>query len=189
MSRLLHFSFAAAAALLSATAAAEDFYAGATVSKGGELRFANPINQKSSTSDAKASFKVYGGYALSELLAVEAGYTHGGSTRFDKAAIGMTDDATFKISNFYLAGRLNHQFNDEWSVFGKAGVARSRFKASSGGDTDSVSSTKPLLGVGMAYNFTKNAAATLEYEHIGATRKDGINIKQGRLQLGVRFGF
>lgn len=189
MSRQLHLSLLAAAALFSSAARAEDLYVGATVANGGKLTFGNPITGKSAKVDGKAEYKVYGGYALSELLAVETGYAQSGTVRFDKASIDLPSDVSFKINHFYLAGRLNHQFNDEWSVFGKAGVARSRFKASGGGESDSVSSTKPLVGVGMAYNFTKNAAATVEYEHIGATRKSGINIKQGRLQLGVRFGF
>ncbi len=189
MSRQLHLSLLAAAALFSSAALAEDLYVGATVSDGGKLTFGNPVNGKSAKVDGKAQYKIYGGYALNESLAVEAGYAQSGAVRFDKAVIGTPSDVSLKVNNFYLAGRLNHQFNDEWSVFGKAGVARSRLKASGAGESDSVSATKPLLGVGLAYNFSQNAAATLEYEHIGAIRKEGINLKQNRLQLGVRFGF
>ncbi|GAB2868956.1 hypothetical protein GCM10027277_42570 [Pseudoduganella ginsengisoli] len=183
------------AALLAATltpsaAFADDFYMGVTAAKGGSYTFNNPINGKSDKEDAKAAFKLYGGYALNEMVALEAGYGQAGSTHFSKSALGLPGDPTFKMNSVYAAVRLTHQFNDAWSVFGKAGVARNQFKATDGmGTSDSTSSTKPLLGVGFAYNVTKAIAVTAEYEHIGKTQKPGLNIKQDGLKLGVKVGF
>ena len=171
----------------SAAAPEQSYYVGATVSKGGTLNYRNPANGKTDSEDAGAVFKVYGGFALTDNVAWEAGYSQGGKARFDKALLGMASEPTFKASNLYMAGRLTHHFNDDWSVFGKLGVTRNRYEGAAGSGT--VSSTKPLLGVGMAYNVTKQAALTLEYENMGRTRKEGVNVKQNSLQLGVKVGF
>lgn len=189
MSKLLISTLLAAAVLASSPASAQDYFAGVTVANGGELTFRNPINGKTDKDDASAIFKVYGGFALTDFLALEGGYAQGAKARYDRAALGMTGDPTFKLSSFYVAARATHTFNDSWSVFGKLGVARNRYKAANTGNSDSVSSTKPLLGVGMAYNVTNAVALTLEAERLGRTRKDGISVSHNTLQLGVKVGF
>jgi len=191
MTKLLIATLLAAAVLAplqaSATAPEENYYVGVTAAKGGTLNYRNPANGKTDSDDAGAVFKVYGGFALTDNVAWEVGYSQGGKARFDKAVLGTDSEPTFKASNLYLAGRVTHHFNDDWSVFGKLGVMRNRYESAAGPGT--VSSTKPLLGVGMAYNITQQVALTVEYENMGRTRKDGVNIKQNSLQLGVKVGF
>ena len=191
MTKLLISTLLAAAVLApfqaSAAAPEENYYVGVTAARGGTLNYRNPANGKTDSEDAGAVFKVYGGFALTDNVAWEVGYSQGGKARFDKAVLGMDSEPTFKASNLYLAGRATHHFNDDWSVFGKLGVTRNRYEGAAGPGT--VSSTKPLLGVGMAYNITKQLALTVEYENMGRTRKDGVNIRQNSLQLGVKAGF
>ncbi|CAN7198541.1 porin family protein [Pseudoduganella sp. LjRoot289] len=189
MSKALISTLLATAVLASSCASAQDYFAGVTVAKGGELTFRNPLNGNTDKDDAGAVFKVYGGYALTDYLALEGGYSQGAKARFDKAALGMASDPTFKLNSFYLAARATHSFNDSWSVFGKLGVARNRYTVANTGNSDRVSSTKPLLGVGIAYNVTKDVALTLEAERLGRTREDGINVSHNTLQLGVKAGF
>jgi OOP family OmpA-OmpF porin len=188
MTKLLISTLLGAAVLAASSAHAEDYYAGLTASKGGTLNYRNPLNGKTASDDASAVFKLYGGFALTENYALEAGYLQGGKAHFDKAALGMATEPTFKASNLYLAGRYTHRFNDDWSAFAKLGVVRNRYEGAGGG-TGTVSSTKPLLGVGMAYNVTREVALTLDYERMGRTRKQGVNVVQNALQLGVKVGF
>ena len=185
------FMTAMLAAVLAPSAAwAQEIYVGATYAQGGSLTFRNPVNGKSDKEDAKAAIKLYGGYAFNDSVALEGGVGQSASTHFNKSALGLPADPGFRMNSLYMAARLTHQFNDAWSVFGKAGVARNRFKASDGaGTADSATSTKPLLGVGLAYNVTKAVALTVEYEQIGKTSKPGLNIKQDGLQLGIKAGF
>lgn len=179
-----------AAALAPSAAFADDFYVGATVSKGGSLTYRNPVNGKSDTADASNTYKLFGGYDIHDYLALEGGYLRSGATHYDKAMLGVASDPTFERHGFYLALRPQYQFNEAWSVFGKAGLVRNTFKTTDGaGGSSSASSVKPLLGVGVAYNVSKAAALTLEYEHAGSTRKPGLNVRQNSLQLGVKFGF
>lgn len=190
MSRLLTLSLLATATLIPLAASAEDFYAGATFAHGGKLTFANPVNGKSTQGDAKTGLKLYGGYAFTDTLALEAGYAQYGTTTFDPTALGLAQAPTFKMRNLTLAGRYTYHINDDWSLFAKAGIASSRFTASDGaGERDSVTSTKPLLALGMAYNVSKAVALTVEIEHIGATDQPGLRVKQDALQLGVKVGF
>lgn len=190
MRNTLLISLLAAATMAPLSASADDFYAGATIAGRGNLTFSNPANGKSTDSDTKAMLKLYAGFALSDYLALEGGYMQSGVTRFDKDALGLQQAPTFKLRNLYLAGRATHHFNQDWSVFGKAGVVRSRFTTYNGaGSTEHLSSTRPLLGAGVAYNVSKAVALTLELEHIGTTRKPGFEIKQNALQLGVKAAF
>ena len=179
-----------AAALAPSAASANDFYAGATLSKGGSLTYRHPANGKSDTADARNTYKLFGGYNVNDVLALEGGYLQTGATHYDKAALGLANAPTFKRHGYYLALRPQYQFSEAWSVFGKAGVVRNTFKTTDGiGGSASTSSVKPLLGIGVAYNVAKAAALTLEYEHAGSTRKPGLNVKHNSLQLGVKFGF
>jgi len=179
-----------AAAVAPSLAFAADAYLGATATRGGTLTFVNPVNGKSASADARATYKLYGGYALTDYLAVEGGFAHTGTTHYSRTDLGLAADPTFRMQSYYVAARLTHRFNEDWSVFGKAGVARSRFELTDGaGGSDRVSSSKPLLGVGVAYNVTRAVAATVEFEHVGTTREPGLVIKQNKLQLGVMVGF
>lgn len=189
MSKLLISAVLASAVLACAAASAEEYYTGATVSNGGKLTFRNPLNGKSATADPDAIFKWYGGVELTSNFALEAAYSNGAKAHFDKSKLGMAEDPSFSLRSFSLAARATHHFNDDWSVFGKLGVARSRYKAASAGESDAVSDTKALLGVGLAYNVTPKVAVTLEFERLGRTRQEGINIKENTLQLGVKAGF
>jgi len=190
MGKLLTFSMLAASILAPLTASADDFYAGLSGARGGELTFKNPTNGKSATDRAKPQFKLYGGWSFADSLALEAGYSQSGQASFNKSDLGLAADPTFKIRTVYAAGRWSHQFNDDWSMSLKAGLARNRFSASDGaGEHDSISTTRALIGVGMAYNVSKNIALTVEYEHIGRTRRPGLNIEQQGLQFGARIGF
>lgn len=188
MNKFLTSTLLAAVVLAPCSASAEDYYAGLNFSKGGTLTYRNPLNGKTASDDTGAVFKLYGGFALTENYALEAGYAQGGRAHFDKAALGMATEPTFKASNLYLAARATHRFNDDWSVFGKLGVVRNRYEGAGAG-SGTVSSTKPLLGVGMAYNVSKDVALTVEYERMGRTRKQGVNVVQNALQLGVKVGF
>ncbi|WP_028104997.1 outer membrane beta-barrel protein [Pseudoduganella violaceinigra] len=190
MPKILTLCLITAATLAPFTAYAEDFYVGADIAPGGNLTFTNPVNGKSAKSDGKTALKLYSGFAITDYLAIEGGFSQSGTTTFDKAALGLTQSPTFKMRSLYLAGRFTHKFNDDWSVFAKAGFARTRFTAFNGvSERDSLSSTKPLLGLGVAYNVSKAVALTLELEHIGRTRKSGLDVKQDALHLGVKVGF
>lgn len=189
MSKFFTLSVLAAAVLAPLSASADDFYAGVSGARGGEETF-RAANGKSATDRAKPLLKLYGGWNFTDSLALEGGYSQSGDASFNKAALGTAFDPTFKVRTMYLAGRWSHQFNEDWSMSAKAGLARNRFSASDGtGEHDSLSNTRPLFGVGVAYNVSKSIALTIDYEHISRTRRPGLNIEQHGLQFGARVGF
>ncbi|WP_426342407.1 outer membrane beta-barrel protein [Pseudoduganella sp. S-14] len=190
MTKLLTLSMLAASILAPLSASAGDFYAGVTGAGGGKLTFRNAANGNSVTEDSKPLLGIYGGWNFADGLALEGGYRQSGQVHFDKSALGLAAEPTFKFNTAYLAVRMSHQFNDEWSVFGKAGLARNRFSSSNGsGAHDSESDTRPLLDLGLAYNVSKAVALTLDYEYIGRTSKPGLHVKQSGLRYGLRVGF
>ena len=190
MTKLLLVPALLCSALTALPAAAEDFYIGATASKSSDLRFTNPLNGKSVEEKGKTGVKLFAGYEFASGFALEGGYSQGAKASFSKSTLGTPADATFKMTTLYTAARYTYAFNEDWSIFGKAGIAHNRFSATDGaGESDNTSSTKPLLGLGVGYQLSKATALTLELEHIGSTRKPGLDIKQNSLQLGVKFAF
>lgn len=190
MRKFLTFSVLATSILAPLTASADDFYAGVALAGGGKVNFTNPANGKTASDNTKPLVRLYGGWSFADALALEGGVMQSGEGRFDKTALRLAEDPTFKIRTVYLAARLTHRISDDWSVFGKVGMARNRFSGSDGtGGHDSLSNTKPLLGLGVAYNISKAVALTVDYEHVGATNKPGLHIKQSGLQFGLNVSF
>lgn len=190
MSKFLTLSVLATSILAPLTASADDFYAGVAGAGGGKVTFTNSANGKSASDKPNPLLRIYGGWNFTDGLGLEGGYIQSGQASFDKKALGLPEDPMFKFRTAYLAVRMSHQINDDWSVFGKVGLARNRFSGSDGtGEHDSLSDTKPLLGLGVAYNINKAVALTVDYEHIGTTNKPGLHIKQSGLRYGLNVSF
>lgn len=75
MTKLLTLSVLAAGILAPFAASADDFYAGVSGARGGELTFRNPANGMAVTDRAKPLLKLYGGWSFAEGLALEGGYS------------------------------------------------------------------------------------------------------------------
>ena len=140
-----------------------------------------------SASENKTATSIAYGFSVDKNFGVEVGYVNFG--KMD----GATQDTYVSIKNqsFYLAGVGTLALTDAFSIYGKLGATSNRFEA--GIDSPSLSGTvretktRPLLGVGLAYNFTKDIAATLEYQQFGKALLE--NVKLSTLTLGVKYGF
>ena len=66
------------------------------------------------------------------------------------------------------------------------GVAVNHFTAKETGfDNTKETKTRALLGLGLAYNFAKEIAGTLEYQYFGTVDQ----VKISALTVGVKYGF
>lgn len=172
---------------------AEGLYVGANVSShtDGNIKYTqNGVTTERGAAKKATPFGLFAGYDLSPLWALEAGYrTDGGSTTFD---LNPGSQLKARVSSAYLAARGNWKLNEDWSLFGKAGIGRGHLKLDVSGSapaSGSVNKTGVYLSVGASYLITKDVALQLELEHTNKLELNGFTAKMDRLALGVRFGF
>ncbi len=159
---------------------------------GGSYGKTDAICDKSDDGCEGNGWKIFGGYKLTDNIAVEGGYYNLGESEqkgvaFTDAAtsISGTTDMSVKASGIGLTGVYSVPVMDNFEVFGKAGVmiwdaeAELTNTVATGGSalpsiTDSVDGTDAMFGVGANYNFTENWGVRGEYEKVGGDLDAGI---------------
>jgi OOP family OmpA-OmpF porin len=178
----------------STMAHADDYYVGASVSPSADGHIDQVENGVTTRHDAASKqrlFGVFAGYRLTPELALEGGYRNaGGDTRFELSHDGQLKAHT---SVAYLAARGSWQFSEDWELFGKAGLARSRLALevthAGQSEREAVRKYSPYLSIGASWLVTKNVAVQLELEHTANIKYEGLTAKMDKFSLGVRFGF
>ncbi|MDN2694836.1 porin family protein [Janthinobacterium sp. SUN073] len=173
---------------------AEGLYVGANVSPATDGKILRAVGGTTSQRDASGKavpFGVFAGYELTPAWALEGGYrASGGATSFD---LDPGYQLKVRASAAYLAARGTWRLDENWSLFGKAGVARSRVEFTIDGKNappgESANNTGLYASVGVAYQINKDVALQLEWEHAPTVKYEGFDSRMNRLALGVRFGF
>lgn len=184
-------SIAVAALFVHTQAHAQDkrYYAGVTTGSS-KATLNNSAGERYTSTNHPIPLKVYGGVELNDHFALEAGYAGAtGKYEFDKGLTGQgAPEFSSKVA--YAAVKGTIAISDSFDVYGKAGVAYSRYEMEGAGSRNfKVGAAKPMAGVGMAYKLNDSVALTLELEHYGRVREKGVSITQNRIHAGVRFGF
>jgi len=164
------------------------YYAGLTLSNSGQAKGISRTGEKV-FDNGRVGVKAFAGYSLSPNFAIEAGYGDYGRYVLKNTGPGTSGDATIDVRMLYLAGKGTHMFTERFGVFGKLGVAHSRFDQFGIGTGD-VTMTRAMWGVGLQYNITKQVALTLEVDKygkksMGPTRHYDLN----KLEAGLKFSF
>jgi len=168
-------------------AQAENFYAGANVSRAEQKIAINAISAK----ETATGYKLYSGYNFNKTFGAEAGYVDFGTAKFSNATV--TGESKSKA--FYVAATFTLPIDEQFAVFGKAGVSANRvnFDETYGKETYNTSANRSSLvfGLGAAYNVTKEFAIVAEYENFGKIAKgnDSGDVKANTISLGLRYNF
>ena len=159
------------------------------------------ISSTSTVGDTDTAWKLLAGYQVNKYFGVEGGYGNLGQYNVNStvsapgAGVGT---ATWKANNVWsLAGIGYIPIVDKLSAFGKVGFAYSKVSfnySDTVGDaiSNSKSTTSPLYGVGMKYDFGNNVSVRGEferYQNVGdsnITGQSSINVFS--LGLLYRFG-
>jgi len=179
---------------LSAHAAGQEdthrFYAGIATGQS-KSTLENSAGERFTSKSHPLPVKVYGGITLNDHFAVETGFSGTfGEHTFDKRLFGTDTEPRLASHALYLAAKGTVAVSERIDLHAKLGVAHSRFKVSNAGANDrNVSDTKPMFGIGAAYAFTPQVAATLEFEHYGTVRENESKLRRQQVQLGVKVGF
>ena len=139
------------------------------------------------------------GVDMSRNLAVEGGYTHFGSFKYNYNGTGAiastsTGQATYGASSWWLAGKGTLPVGSSFDLFGKLGLSENRAKDSASTNDpalDAVLATPYtrntnhvglLAGLGAEYHVSKAVGVRLEYDNYG---KFGSSGTQNLATLGM----
>jgi OOP family OmpA-OmpF porin len=136
----------------------------------------------------KASAKVFGGYDFDQRYGVEAGYTDFRSSNLNFTQNGATGSGSAKGYGVYVAGKATAPITDEFSAYGKLGVAYSHRELNTSTGLNSTNhDTGAYAAVGVQYNISPQVGLTAEYERYGKTKDFGA--KADVWTAGVKYSF
>lgn len=146
-------------------------------------------------SENKTAISLAFGQSLGENFGYEIGYLNFGEVSEQGEDSGISYTLKYRGQSVYAAAVGTLPVSESFSLFGKLGVSANYVKASATAsdgittETGSSSDTKlgPMLGLGLAYNFTKQIAATVEYRYFHEMI-DG-DLKASALTAGLRYHF
>lgn len=174
---------------------AEGIYAGASTWR--SQVDMDVVTQAASTSfsDKVRTGKLFAGIELNKTWGVEGGYIDFGKVSKTYALGAVPGNFSTDGHAWYAAGKGSYAFNEDWSAFGKLGLARSEVAFSIDGAvsaSDKASKTGAYLGAGIQYQLTKSAALMVELERYGRTevQANRAGVKNGNtFSVGARFNF
>jgi OmpA-OmpF porin, OOP family len=155
------------------------------------------IASATSLDQTDTAFGVNGGYRFNRYFALEGAYARLGS--FDYSAPTGTDtiDGKFKASALSLAGVGIYPLSPQWSLYGKAGLARTDAKLEASSEsgatpTENTSHTGTglLVGAGVTYDFEGGFFAKAgwdRYSKVGDSTTGSGPIDLYLLGVGMRF--
>jgi opacity protein-like surface antigen len=175
---------AIASATLMGAAQAEGGYVGVGVTS---------TKQAAGDGDYKAGGKIFGGLEIDKTWGIEAGYTDFRSNDYTIGTGALAQRWNTKGHAIYVAGKGNMALSDQFSVFGKLGLASVKTEAKLyGSGVPVISSTSDTesgvyAAIGAQYNLSKQVALTAEYERYGKSRS--IGAKPDAFTVAARFNF
>ncbi len=145
----------------------------------------------------KTGFSVAFGQSLSENWGYEIGYMNFGKWSGSETAGTVKQESSLHTQAVYAAAVGTLPLHENFSLFGKLGLSANYTKAKfSSVDTatpannvsgsDSETKVKPMVGIGAAFNFTKQIAATVEYQYFGKVLDE---LKVDAWTIGLKYGF
>ena len=140
--------------------------------------------------DRPGAAKLYGGYRITDIWGLEAGWARLGRVHDETtAADGSTVHRNGDASSVYLAGTGRIALGHGFSLTGKAGVSFGHVGTKDSGDSDFTlggNRVSPLLGVGAEYKLNRNVALTFDLDGYG---KVSDRVKASTATVGVRYSF
>lgn len=138
-------------------------------------------------------FKIYGGYQFNKNWAAEMSYVDLG--KFSAQSNFL--NTTVKTSAFTLSAIGSLPVSDQFSVFGKLGLAAKTTNVDEFTPSynytysEKKTTTAPLIGFGAEYRFTPSLALRGEYEYIGETKigERDAKISNGLMSVSLRYSF
>jgi Outer membrane protein beta-barrel domain len=120
-----------------------------------------------------ANGKIFAGWDFDKTWAAEIGYTDFRSADFNYNIGNTRNSGSTDGNSYYVAGKATHHFNDQFGLFGKLGVARTKINLNSTTFNYNDTKTEGYGAIGVEYNINKQVALSLEYERFGNSKDFG----------------
>jgi OOP family OmpA-OmpF porin len=190
MKKLIVALIASAAAMSAAQAqtTAPRAYVGAGVASADhEFKMSGATNVD--TEGYKASGKIFGGYEFNQNWGVEAGYTDFRKSDVSYSIGGVNNRGETDGHAFYLAAKATLPVNEQFSVYGKLGAARtkSELELINASQNMSRSKTEAYGALGAEYKLNENVSLIGEYERYGKSKDFGA--KADVWTIGAKYAF
>jgi OOP family OmpA-OmpF porin len=151
----------------------------------------------SSIDQSDTSFGINGGFRFNRNFAVEAAWQRLGDFSYSSNTGSDTVDGKFKASAVSLAGVGIYPLTPSWSIYGKAGLARTSadLEAHSQTGATAVSNSSHdgvggLFGAGVTYDFEGGVFTKLGWDHyakVGDSSTGQSSIDTYSIGVGMRF--
>ena len=152
----------------------------------------------SSIDQSDTSYGINGGVRFNRYFAAEAAWENLGSYSYNSNTGSDIVDGKFKASAVSLAGVGIYPLTENWSIYGKAGLARTsaKLEESSENGTTGVSDQSHdriggLIGAGVTYDFDGGVFTKLGWDHyarVGDSASSGeTSINTYSIGVGMHF--
>ena len=155
------------------------------------------VGGSSSVDRSDTGFGINGGYRFNRNFAVEAGWARLGDFSYSSNTGTDTIDGKFKANALSLAGLGIYPLTPNWSVYGKAGLARTSVDLEASSETGATAVSNQshagvgwLLGAGLTYDFSGGVFTKLGWDHyasVGDAATGQSAIDMYSLGVGMRF--
>lgn len=181
----------AAAVGTASPALAQSAYVGAS---GGVSKWDLDCENTSQCDKSDSTYKLFGGYQINDNFAVEAAYVSLGKTTSSVDFIpGVRLSGDLKASGLEVAGVARAPFGAQWHGFAKLGLSSMKAKSTVvlnginlGSESDRA--TKPLFGLGVSYQATKQLGVRAEWENRKVKFVDD-DASVNSFTVGVQYSF
>lgn len=128
-------------------------------------------------------YKVYGGYKINPIIAIEAAYID-----YGKAKITTIGGGDVSADGFLINAAFRHHATRELSLVGRVGLSMLDAKLRRPLGSTSDSSTKLYFGLGLEYAFTKNLKGTVSADFTSAeVAGEDANVRL--ISIGAQYDF
>lgn len=143
----------------------------------------------SSSAGYKAAGKIFAGYDINPMWAVEAGYTNLRKAQGNYNVGPLNYGTEVDGRRTYVAAKASVPVNEAFSVYGKlgAGYSKAELSTAAPGGSRSESDTELYGAIGGQMNLSKQVALTLEYERYG--KKKDFGPKPDAITIAARYSF
>lgn len=173
------------------------FYIGAAAGQAKAKDWCNGLSGPGiSCDDTDTSWKFFLGWQFNRHFAIEGGWTDLGKVSASGPVLGIPSTASISAKGWELVGVGSIPLGEQFSVYGKAGLYRTRLKGTfvvPGVGSASANDTENdfTYGVGVRYNFTKQTGARLEWQRFDNVGSSAVGGKSDidMWSLGIVFKF
>jgi OmpA-OmpF porin, OOP family len=151
----------------------------------------------SSIDKSDTSYGINGGFRFNRNFAVEAAWERLGDFSYNSNTGTDTIDGKFKASALSLAGVGILPLAPSWSLYGKAGLARTTVDLDANSETGATAVSNQshdriggLIGAGVTYDFNGGVFTKLGWDHYAKVGDDSTgetSINTYSLGVGIRF--